>query len=743
MLLRALYRVDVRGMEHFHAAGKRVLIVANHVSLLDGVLLFAYLPEIPTFAINTRIASRPLFRPFLRCVDLFIMDPTNPLSVKSMVRFLRTDRKAVIFPEGRITITGVPMKVYEGPGMIADRADAPVLPISIGGAQYTPFAYLKDPDQMRWFPKITLIVHPPRRLLPDAAATGHDRRKAAGIALQRILFHLFYETFDARRTVFAAFLGSRGLLPGHRPFIEDVNRNLLTRDGFLLRVLGLARAIRRHVAAGESIGVLLPNTVATPAVFMALQYLGCVPAMLNYTVGGQVLLQACDAGGIRRIITARAFVEQAHLGPALDTLGSGVEVRFLEDLRAEIGWLDHLVALLSAPWAGVLYKFRVPHRNPDQPALILFTSGSEGVPKGVALSHANLLSNFAQVRCHIDFRPSDLLFSCLPLFHSFGLNAGFIMPMLAGCRIFLYPTPLHYRIIPELIYELGATILFSTNTFLKGYARHAHPYDMTTLRYVVAGAERLGEDTVRAWSEKFGVRVLQGYGVTEASPVIAVNTPLANRPGTVGQLLPGMECYLAPVPGINEGGRLVVRGPNAMLGYLLPGRNDIVPAAADRGPGWHDTGDIATVDADGYITILGRARRFAKIGGEMISLTAVEELAQRVWPGHSHAALSLADERKGEKIHLVTSHHGATRRELQDAARALQYGELYLPRRIVLIDAMPVLSTGKTDYVALQQLAQEEDSRNTGWIRRLGEILGHEYPGRIAAGSDCGAGQLH
>jgi acyl-[acyl-carrier-protein]-phospholipid O-acyltransferase/long-chain-fatty-acid--[acyl-carrier-protein] ligase len=481
--------------------------------------------------------------------------------------------------------------------------------------------------------------------------------------------------------------------------------------------------------------VLLPNTAATPVLFMALQYLGRIPAMLNYTVGGQALVQACRTGRVRRVVTSRKFAEVANLRAALETLREEVEILYLEDVRDRIGFGTRLLALLGRPWAGTLYRWRVPVRNPDRPAVILFTSGSEGVPKGVALSHANLLSNFAQVRCHMDFRPRDLMFSCLPLFHSFGLNAGFLMPILGGCRIFLYPTPLHYRVIPELIYELGATILFSTNTFLKGYARHAHPYDMNTLRYVVAGAERLGEDTVRIWNDLFGIRILQGYGVTEASPVISVNTPLNNRPGTTGQILPGMEYYLEPVPGIPAGGRLVVRGPNAMLGYLLPDRNDIVPAATDRGIGWHDTGDIVTVDADRFITILGRASRFAKIGGEMISLTAVEELAQRVWPGFSHAALSLGDERKGEKIVLVTSHAGATRRELQEAARALQYGELYLPRKVVLIDEMPVLGTGKTDYVLLQQLAEEEDARNTGWIRRLGQLLGAERPGHIATRS--------
>jgi acyl-[acyl-carrier-protein]-phospholipid O-acyltransferase/long-chain-fatty-acid--[acyl-carrier-protein] ligase len=715
-LLRLLYRVQAHGLEHYHAAGKRVLIVANHVSLLDGILLYAWLPETPTFAINTQIASRPMFQPFLRFVDLFILDPTKPLALKSMVHFIRSDKKAVIFPEGRITVTGIPMKVYEGPGMIADRAEAQVLPIAIHGAQYTPFSYLKGPGLTRWFPRITLTVYPPLRLLTDPSASGHERRKASGLAMQKILLNLFYSTFNARRTLFSTFLDCLRLHHPGRPIFEDNNRDPLTPRGLLIRILLLARAIRQQGEPGENIGVLLPNVIATPVLFLALQYRGRVPAMLNYTVGGQALVLACRTGRLRRVYTSRKFVEAAKLEPILETLRLEVEVHFLEDLRAQIGWFDKLLAALAAPWVKALYGLQVSNLNPDRPAVILFTSGSEGAPKGVALSHANLLSNFAQVRCHIDFRSTDLMFSCLPLFHSFGLNAGFLMPLFGGCRIFLYPTPLHYRIIPELIYELGATILFSTNTFLKGYGRSAHAYDMHTLRYVVAGAERLSDDTVRHWQEKFGIRVLQGYGVTEASPVIAVNTPLNNRTGSVGQLLPGMEYYLEPVPGIQQGGRLVVRGPNAMLGYLLLDKNDILPVGTERGPGWHDTGDIVSIDGAGYITILGRAKRFAKIGGEMISLTAVEEFAQRVWPGKPHAALGLADERKGEKIVLVTEYKGATRRELQEAAREMRIGELLLPRKVVLIDAMPVLGTGKTDYVALQRLAQQEDGQNSGWI---------------------------
>ena len=697
-LLRVLYRVEVTGMEHYRQAGKRVLIVANHISLLDGILLYAWLPDTPRFAINTQVARRRQFRPFLYFADLYTMDPTSPLSVKSMVRFLQQDKKAVIFPEGRITTTGSLMKIYEGPGLIADRSGAAVLPIAIDGPQYTRYGYL---GESRRFPKTRLKILPPEKIEIDASIQGQGRRKIAAKLMQDLMNRLSFACFDYDRTVLDAILGASRAFGRNRIVLEDIKREPLTYGQLITRTFVLGGALRGDTRPGEYVGVLMPNVAAGVVTYLALQYLERVPAVLNYTTGLQVLLKACETASIKTVYSSRQFIENAELEALAEGLQQRVNLVYLEDLRGRIGTRDKLLGLLRSYWPRTHFR---PAANPGDPATILFTSGSEGTPKGVVLSHRNILSNFAQARSCIGFTPSDIFFSCLPLFHSFGLNIGCVLPLLGGCRIFLYTTPLHYRVIPELIYQTDASVLFATDTFLRGYAHHANPYDFRSLKYVLAGAEKLNDDTRRLWQERFGIRILQGYGATECSPVVSVNSQIHNKATSVGRLMPGMEAYLAPVEGINNGGRLVVKGPNIMSGYLLHGAGgSIQPPRTERGEGWYDTGDIAAIDDDGYIELLGRVKRFAKIGGEMISLTAVEDLAGVAWPNYNHAAISLPDARKGEQVILVTEYEQGDRKSFRKKAQELGYGELYIPRDVVCVREIPVLGTGKTDYVSLTE----------------------------------------
>ena len=711
-------------MEHYESAGDRVLIIANHTSLLDGILLYAWLPETPTFAINTHVAEKKEFGFYLKFVDLFRMDHNNPLSIKSMINFIQQDNKAVIFPEGRISTTGSLMKVYEGPGLIADKADASILPIQISGAQYTKYSYVKDKSLQRRFPKITITVLPSEKLNIDSNIHGHERRKLATMKLNDIMFKMVYSGFNKDTTLFSALINSAREQGLNNQLMEDINREPINYKTLILKSIVLSDLISEDTEPNEYVGLLLPNVIATPVTFFAMQVIGRIPAMLNYTAGINNIINACETAQLKTIYTSKKFVDNADLHELIEALSTSYKIIFLEDFVDRITIGKKLKGLVRSKFPLRYHMNAIQTVDANKPAVVIFTSGSEGVPKGVVLSHKNILSNTAQVVCHIDFNPSDLMFTCLPLFHSFGLCGGFLIPTLLGSKIFFYPTPLHYRIIPELIYELGATILFGTNTFFKGYAKHAHAYDFNSLRLVVAGAEALRKDTVNLYANNFGIRILQGYGVSETSPVISVNTPMFNQFGTCGRMVSDMQAYLEPVEGIEKGGRLIVKGPNVMLGYLLhqtPG--EIIPPSTNRGEGWYDTGDIADIDKDGYIRILGRAKRFAKIGGEMVSLTQVEELAMQVWPGYLHAAVSLVDERKGEKIILITEYEEANRKELQEFARKQKMGELLIPKKVVLTDAMPVLGTGKTDYITLTKLADEEDKTGSGWIKRLSKMI--------------------
>lgn len=706
-ILHRLYRVEINGSQYLETFGERTLVVANHTSLLDALLFYAFLPVPVTFAINTYVARSWMGRVGGLFASLFPLDPSNPLSIRSLIRRVEQGGCVVIFPEGRITVTGSLMKVYHGPGLVAERTRATVLPVRIEGAQYSPFSRLRGRVRLNWFPNISLNVQPPRCLVVDAHYRGRARREKAGRLLTELMADMMFETANRDQTLVERLLEARRIHGGRHLVAEDVNRTPLSYNALLLRSHLLGARLARHVKPGEMIGVLLPSTLATVATFWGLQLRARIPAMLNYTAGAQGMLSACETAQLAKVITSRQFIEKAKLEGAVAALAEQVELIYLEDIATRISWLDKVTGLIESRFASRL--LRRAERDPQRPAVVLFTSGSEGAPKGVVLSHHNLLSNIHQLASRIDFNAQDIALNALPLFHSFGMTAGMLLPLTSGVRVFFYPSPLHYRVVPEVSYDINATILFGTNTFLAGYARFADPYDFYSLRYVFAGAEKLQDEVRRTWQDKFGIRIFEGYGATETSPVLAANTPLANRPGTVGRLMPGMEYRLIDIPGLDEGQRLHVRGPNVMLGYLLnenPGV--LVPPATELGRAWYDTGDIVAIDADGFIRICGRAKRFAKVAGEMVSLTSVEVLASRTWPDTLHAAIAVPDDRKGEQIVLLTTVADADRAPLLAQAQADGVAEICVPRRVVRVPNIPVLGTGKIDYVAASRLLEAQ-----------------------------------
>jgi acyl-[acyl-carrier-protein]-phospholipid O-acyltransferase/long-chain-fatty-acid--[acyl-carrier-protein] ligase len=706
LLFRALYRVEVRGIENLPAPGTRMLIAPNHVSLIDGPLLHATLPIDASFAVDTGIAKAWWAKPFLRLIRHTTVDPTKPLGARDLIKLVASREPVVIFPEGRITVSGSLMKVYDGTAMIADKADAVVVPVRIEGAQRSYLSYLKNGEIKRsLFPKVTISILPPVKLAVDAALKGKTRRNAAGAALQDVMIDAMVKNAMLEHTLFEGLAHAYRDRDTGKPIVEDALGTSLTYRKLILGAQVLSRKLAQGTAIGENVGVLLPNSAGVAVVFMALQTIGRVPAMLNFSAGPANVQAAMKAAQVRTVLTSKAFIEKGKLDKLVTAIASEARVVYLEDVRTGIGLADKLAGLLAGTAPRVL-------RKADDPAVVLFTSGSEGTPKGVVLSHRNILANASQALARVDANANDKVFNVLPVFHSFGLTGGMMMPLLAGIPIYMYPSPLHYRIVPELIYQTGASILFGTDTFLAGYARSAHAYDFRSLRLVLAGAEAVKDRTRQIYTERYGLRILEGYGVTETAPVLAMNTPMANRPGTVGKLSPLMEARLDPVPGIDEGGRLSVRGPNVMLGYLRAEKPGVLEPLSD---GWHDTGDIVTIDAAGFITIKGRAKRFAKIAGEMVSLSVVEAMAAALWPQANSVAVSLPDQRKGERIVLLTTQKDADRAAMQRQVKASGASELAVPADIRVVDKVPLLGSGKTDYVAAtalgKELAQQDASR--------------------------------
>ncbi len=702
LIARTFLRIRIHG-EPPRTLPERAILIANHQSLLDGILVQAFVPTTIGWVVHAQIAERWYFRLILRFVPHLLVDAARPMAMKKVVEWIDGGRLVMIFPEGRVTVTGGLMKVYEGPAFLAAKTGATVYPVFIDGAVNSIFSRLAAPFPIRWRPRVSVTFFPPRRLPMPEARTGRQRRRLATERVRVLLQQMSFEAHP-RPALFEAFLNAVELHGRSKLILEDIQPQQYTYGKLLRGALALGRLVSRATGDGENVGVLMPNVGATVMLLFGMLGARRVPAMINYTAGVEGMQSACELAGIRVIVTSRAFLEKARLTEKAGQL-TGVRLLCLEDLRPQFRLPDKL-------WL-MLYALRRPRKafppsRPGDPAFILFTSGSEGKPKGVVLSHAAVMANVAQLRSAIEFGCRDKFLAALPLFHSFGLTGGLMLPLLSGASTFLYPSPLHYRMIPEIAYDRDCTVLSGTGTFLGQYARLANSYDFRSLRYVIAGAEKLSEEVRRLWMDKFGIRLLEGYGATECAPAIAIAAPMAWRHGAVGRILPGMDHFVEAVPGMERGGLLHVRGPNVMLGYLRHDAPGVIqPPSSSHGMGWYNTGDIVEMDEDGFLHILGRVRRFAKVAGEMVSLEVVENIALAASPARAHAATTVSHSTRGETIILFTEDPALRREHLMRSARHLGLPEVAVARRLEPVPKLPRLATGKFDYVTLKALAEE------------------------------------
>ena len=701
-LVRIFYRFRAYNVSVLDTPGP-VLLLPNHVSWWDWLLIGVCLEDDWRFVTSSTTAEFSWFHKRVMVNRrTFAVDMNSPFAVKHMAEYLQHGGRLVLFPEGRLSNTGSLMKLFDGTGFLIHKTRARVITAYIRGAECLPFS--RNPGRKRCFPRLSVhfsgVLTPPS--LEHVSAT-EGRERLTNWLRDRMVSQRFETEMEFGPSTLPEAIMQTARQRPRQVILQDFTLQELTYQRLLLGADLLADQWRKLMSDAEPrVGVLLPNVNAMPVVILSLWAAGKVPAILNYSTGTSILLACARLAGLKHVITSKAFIQRAKLDLGLFA-EAGIEVLFLEEVRARISRTQRVLALLRQSLKPRLSPLNHP-LSTDDTAVILFTSGSEGDPKGVELTHRNLLTNIRQMRSVIDLLETDRFFNALPLFHSFGLTVGLLLPLTQGVFVLLYPSPLHYRVVPSAFYNLDCTIFFGTNAFLNGYARKAHPYDFRTLRYLFAGSEKIQEATAAVWMRKFGVRILEGYGATECSPCLTANLPMRPRHGSAGRFLPGIEHRLEPVGGVAEGGRLFVRGPNVMRGYLNTEANAKFQALG----GWYDTGDIVSIDSDGFVSILGRLKRFAKVSGEMVSLAAVEEALASAFPQYglrfAAAVVARPDATRGEKLIAVTNEPRLTLEEVRAAIHAHGLNNLAVPREIKMIHDLPRLGTGKINHRELEKM---------------------------------------
>jgi acyl-[acyl-carrier-protein]-phospholipid O-acyltransferase/long-chain-fatty-acid--[acyl-carrier-protein] ligase len=697
--LKLIYRI---GDVQIAAAAKvdaPVIYAVWHQSKLDPALMLSLLPEQTLHILDEGAATSIWLDPWRELARTITFNAKHVFVSRRLTRVLRGKGRLAVYLPDTIEPDTKAFRLFRAISRIAIQADARIVPVFVSGGRFLPFSLTpaaKAPR--RWFQKLDVVALAPMTIAELVERAGGSSATTNSNALFDRLAEARLAGAGLDRGLFAAVRDAALRFGPSKPIIEDIVAGALSYRRMLIGARVLGRRFADITEPGEAVGVVLPNTNGVVLTLLGLASGERVAAMMNYTAGPANVAAAVNAAAIRTVVSSRAFVEKAGIGDVIEAIEkAGAKLLWLEDIRADVGMLEKLSA---AP----LWRWPLSPQDADKPAMILFTSGSEGTPKAVVLSSRNLIANAMQAEARISFSPEDRLLNVLPVFHSFGLTGGTILPLINGVPLFLYPSPLHYKAIPEIARKVRPTVMFGTDTFLTAYARTAKDGDFSSLRFVVAGAEAVKPETRRIWRERFGAEIVEGFGLTEASPVVAVNTATHGRDGSVGRLLPGLRMRLDPVEGITEGGRLWLSGPNLMRGYMTAERPGALQPLDDE---WLDTGDIVSVDREGFITIRGRIKRFAKVAGEMISLGAVEMMVKSLWPEDSHAAVSVPDKKRGERIVLVTTADDVDAEALRRCGKQAGAAEIMVPADVVRVKEIPMLGSGKTDYVTTRKLAME------------------------------------
>ena len=712
LVIRLLYRIKVKGLENIPTTAG-VLLVCNHVSWVDGLLLGATQQRRIRFIIDREIYNYKWIKPFcklMRAIPISAQDPP-----KKIVASLKEARSAMedgyivcIFAEGAITRTGMLGEFKGGFEKIMKKSPYSVIPAYIGGAWGSIFSYSSGKllsSLPKQFPYPVSVYF--GQAMPSGSSSEQIRQKVLELSCE-----YFNDLKSPHRSLAYQFIKS-ARKHRHKRCICDATEKGLNYGKTLITALAIGEELDKLTGTEDKIGILLPPSVAGALVNLAVTLQGKVSVNLSYITSEQARETAIEESGIKCVVSSRKFLEKTEIKDKLPGLV------FIEDIIERINWRGKLKAYLKARFMPLSMMVNGCQRCNDDLATIIFSSGSTGKPKGVMLSHHNLISNIESLRMIVRLRPGDDLCAVLPFFHSFGFNCGLWLPLTSGVSVNYIVNPLDGKTVAESIRENRSTILFAAPTFLLTYIRRSEPEDLVSLRLVASGAEKLKESIADSFEAKFGIRPLEGYGATELSPVISLNVPDAevrgirqagNKPGSAGHPVPGVAAKVvdpetnAPA-GVGEEGLLMVKGPNVMIGYLnMPAKSREVIV-----DGWYNTGDIARIDEDGFITITDRLARFSKIGGEMVPHLGIEQVYIEALGTSEHVlvVIGVPDPKKGEELVVLYLDKAGSAEKLHQIIVESEVPNMWKPRRnnYIRVDSMPLLGSGKLDIMKLRKIA--------------------------------------
>ena len=712
-----IYRMDIAGADYVPARGG-ALLAPNHASMADAALVIASTDRPVRFLMFKDSYEHPFVKPFAK--GLGVIPISAQQGPREMIHALREATRALqngelvcIFPEGQMTRIGQMMPFRRGMERILKGLDVPVIPVQIDGIWGSIFSFSGGKFFWKWPRKIPYPVRVTFGKPMPATVTSMEARQA--------VMELGADAFARRKpqikTIPASFIQTARRHP-FRFAMADMRTQHLKFFAALVKTIFLARRLRAHWKDQEAVGVLLPPSIGGALVNLAAMMAGKVPVNLNYTASNSVMESCAQQSGLKTVVTSRLFLEKVKVRPA------GVPI-YLEDLAEKPRFGERLTALCAALFFPVSAIERVTGNKSrtklDDVATIIFSSGSTGDPKGVLLTQYNVASNVEQLNQVFMLRPDDRILGILPFFHSFGFTGTLCLTSAVGIGVVYHPSPLDSRTIGTLVSQYKVTMMLATPTFLQAYTRRVAPEDFGSLRFVMAGAEKLPARVSEAFEDHFGIRPLEGYGCTECSPVVSVNTAdfraasfrqVGAKRGSIGHPLPGISVRTVdPETGavlpLNQPGLLLVRGPNVMRGYL----NKPEKTAEVLQDGWYNTGDIATIDEDGFVRITDRLSRFSKIGGEMVPHINIEDKLQEIagTPEQVFVVTAIPDEKKGERLIVLHTLDDAALKEVLAKFAEADLPALWRPRpdQFRRIEAMPYLGTGKLDLRRVKELGNE------------------------------------